>query len=245
MFDILISDRGFLAEHLNYASNNTLLYHSNTSGWGFNVVPSNGNPKYSQLVLECANFRRDKPELCLLMGDKRRNARSAGNTKTSNSDSKKQANTNTDGNPSPATKEQVANVGVASAGVTSSIPESGGLFSTELAKLQYQRRLQDLQYNLLGRHGIPNSPTRSLLGGGYPGLGASSLYGLGDSTAALQGEGGLASVSLYSIEREIQECLQNIAVQKDRLVLLQSMKELKVRHGTLGAGLGSLLQSGP
>lgn len=233
--------------HIVYHTSNNEFYQSTLSGWGFNVVPSHGNPKSSQLILECANFRRDKPELCLLMGDKRRNER----TKTSNS--KKQVDTSTDGNPPPVTKEPAANGGVASATVTTPLPESETLFSSELAKLQYQRRLQDLQFNLHARHGVPISPTRGLLGGGYGGLRASSLYGLGDNMAALQGEGGLAaSLSLYSIEREIQDCLHNIAAQQDRLVILQSMKELKVRRGTfrssdigLGAGLDSSLQSGP
>lgn len=211
-----------------------------TSGWGFNVVTPKTQSKGTQIILECANFRRDQPELCLLMGDKRRNERSSENSKKKNP--KKQTK-NADGIPTDVT----TNAKDATPAVTNPVSDSGeGVASSELAmaRLHYQQRLQDLQtMNLLGRYGAP--PTRSLLGGGYGRFGPSSLYGLGDS--GLQSERDLASVGLYSIEREIQDCLHNIAAQQERLATLQGMKELKMRAlrssdvGLGGSSFGSLL----
>jgi hypothetical protein len=129
--------------------------------------------------------------------------------------------------PDPATEA------VASAPIS----EEGPL-SQELARLYYQRNFQNiLAYNtILGRYNSNVSP-RSLLSSNYGGLGLG-----GDTFQGLRPQD-IVNTSLVSIERDIQECLDCIAAQYDRLSMLRSIREIKMSMGPSWSdlGLGSLL----
>ncbi|KAL7518766.1 hypothetical protein ACHAWX_003572 [Stephanocyclus meneghinianus] len=227
--------------------------------WGFKTVSKDSQA--SAKIMECELFRRDQPELCLLMGDERRVDRinvAKAITKTAND--KLDVHTR---------EIAAATAPVTSAVVSKPQPaavEAGGLLchtstaNQELAMLQYQRNLHNMaSYNMLsGRYPVSDrgaffrdmttaAATASLRGLPTPSLVAS----MGGDTLQLfrqdmygdRGMGAVADLSLLSIEQDIQYCLDTIALHQDRLLMLQSIKEMKLSlAGSRSAGcFGNLL----
>jgi hypothetical protein len=126
------------------------------------------------------------------------------------------------------------------------VPDPESRLSSQLAaRLEYQRLENMMRYNeMLGRYSNLSAPaaTRSALLGYCGGLTAasSSLYPTSERVEALAN-----NVSLHSIERDIQQCMETIAAHQDRLAMLQSIKEMKLRSvgssmaGGGGGGFGS------
>lgn len=127
------------------------------------------------------------------------------------------------------------------------VPDPESRLSSQLAaRLEYQRLENMMRYNeMLGRYSNLSAPaaTRSaLLGyrGGLATAASSSLYPTSERVEALAN-----NVSLHSIERDIQQCMETIAAHQDRLAMLQSIKEMKLRSvgssmaGGGGGGFGS------
>ncbi|KAL7509094.1 hypothetical protein ACHAXN_007031 [Cyclotella atomus] len=233
--------------------------------WGFRVV----TPKtedvapdrvHTSKILECELFRRDKPDLCLLMGDVRRvdRAKAAGH-KTAEKLAKKKKNKGdtTDKNakkkgvdgtaalktspPKTAAPPAATAAAVLSPTLRSApVPDPESRLSSQLvARIEYQRLENMMRYNeMLGRYSNLQAPgaARSALLGYRSGLTAasSSLYPTSERVEALAN-----NVSLHSIERDIQQCMETIAAHQDRLAMLQSIKEMKLRSvGSSMAGGG-------
>jgi hypothetical protein len=209
-----------------------LTYISYSKGWGFKNVPDNPTEKHStSKIMACELFRRNKPELCLLMGDERRIERINVAKAIIKKDSKKKVMSKT--NAATETPAEVAPPPITSAAAVSS-----SSIDLEWARLNYQRSLQNLQtYNLLNA-GLsssrsPFSLPSTVLSSSYGRLGSSSYLGglSGLDAADLRGEyhgGAIADVSLVAIERDIQYCLEVIATHRERLSLLQNIKDIKL-----------------
>lgn len=192
------------------------------------------------------------------MGDERRvdRAKAAVNKKLDNKNSKKKNKSDvTDTSDLSAKKKRdydataaAAAETTAAAAVTSptlhpSAPESSRYTSHLAARLEYQRLENMMRYNeMLGRYSnLAPSATRSLLAGYRGGLAPTFLPRSGTSSEFHSHERAeaLASVTLHSIERDIQQCMETIAAHQDRLAMLQSIKEMKLAlSGSAGVGLG-------
>jgi hypothetical protein len=143
---------------------------------------------------------------------------------------------------------------------SSLLPDSEGLLSSELVAMQHQIDLQNIAtYQMLERYhhsGGLSPPTRSMYGAGsggrlrgfgpsfYGGGGAASSDALMALCSGSYSERAeiIANMSLFTIERDIQNCLEAIAVQKDRLAMLRGIKEMKLGMGMnrreSGEGMG-------
>jgi hypothetical protein len=238
------------------------LYYIIHTGWGFRVVTPRTEDVatdrvHTSKILECELFRRDKPDLCLLMGDERRvdRAKAAVNKKLDSKNAKKKnksdvtdtshlsAKKKRDFDATAAAAETTSAAAVTSPTLHSSAPESSRYTSQLAARLEYQRLENMMRYNeMLGRYSnLAPSATRSLLAGYRGGLASSFLPRSGTSAEFHSHERAeaLASVTLHSIERDIQQCMETIAAHQDRLAMLQSIKEMKLGlSGSAGVGLG-------
>lgn len=186
--------------------------------WGFKVMtPSQNDISPKTKFLRCDLFKRNQPELCLLMGDERRVDRRVHAPKKAEDnkkDSSKKKKTNDNKTPLPVSIEVTPNP----------ICNSAELVDSELARLNYQRHLQN----------IMNS--NSVLGH-YDRMPPS--HALYDPSYVLGGGVMTSNISLMSIECDIQQCLETIAVQQERLKRLKGMKEMKLSLGQNRGGAGS------
>ena len=203
------------------------------------------------------------------MGDERRVDRiNVAKSLTSKADDDDAAaNTSREGESKPAA---AGGTGTMAAAVPSSLlHDSEGLLSSELAAMQHQIDLQNIAtYQMLGRYhsGGFSPPSRSMMyGASGAGAGTGGLRGFGSSFYGGGGAGGgassssdplmalcsgsyseraeiIANMSLFTIERDIQNCLEAIALQKDRLAMLRGIKEMKLSMGMnrreSGEGMG-------